>query len=230
MPTLVRRDEPANDGRVLQDLTIERRAVHAEDIDEGEPAIHRLPDVALVEVDAVPPRQPGSVVLVDCQRRCLHHAELGIPLIPFPLTDQLGRDRFLCRRQELQHGQGTASVESSGEVEVRQIPTPSATTAQLQEGRVRRIKGQIRAASRPPGNAAQQPSPRPRTASSPAGPIQPASRGATASPPPSGQNSDIRTGASPPACRPPTRVCTATGLAADPSQPAMVATRTCRGG
>jgi hypothetical protein len=116
----------------------------------------------LAEVDAVPPREPGSVVLVEREHRCLHHAELGIPLILFPLTNQLGRGRFLCRRQELQHGQGTASVESSGEVDVRQIPTPSATTAHLQEGRVRRIKGTDPSGESAPGErsaTAQSPTP-----------------------------------------------------------------------
>jgi hypothetical protein len=73
-PALLLRDEPANDGRVLQDLTVERRAVHAEDIDECEPAIYRLPDVALVEVPAT----------YDAFARLVSEENLPLPL-PLPL-------------------------------------------------------------------------------------------------------------------------------------------------
>jgi hypothetical protein len=125
----------------------------------------------------------------------------------------------------LRHGQGTASVESSGEVDARQIPTPSATTAQLQEGRVRRIKG-TDPSGEPAPRGTQRHSPVPDPARRPAHQDQFSQRLAVRPrpPTPSGQNSDVRTGASSLACRHPTSVCTATGLAADPSPPAVLAT------
>src|SRR4029450_7651017 len=118
-----------------------------------------------------------------------------------------------------------APVESSGELDARQIPTPGATTAQLQEGRVRRIKR-----TDPSGQSASRGTQRNSPVSDPARrPAQQDQFGQRLAvrprpPTPSGQNSDIRTGPSSPARRHRTSVGTATGPCRS-IPPAVLATR-----